>query len=85
FSDKGIHFYSFYLLRDDIYQIPSLKPDLVITHSRLIPFVKNDLVKGVTVAEFSFDNPDYSIASIQNLIYQLKDKKYQDFLNEQLQ
>ncbi|MHC5848267.1 transcriptional regulator RofA, partial [Streptococcus pyogenes] len=36
FSDKGIHFYSFYLLRDDIYQIPSLKPDLVITHSRLI-------------------------------------------------
>ncbi|VGV08264.1 transcriptional regulator Nra [Streptococcus pyogenes] len=85
FSDKGIHFYSFYLLRDDIYQIPSLKPDLVITHSRLIPFVKNDLIKGVTVAEFSFDNPDYSIASIQNLIYQLKDKKYQDFLNEQLQ
>ncbi|MGT2790437.1 M protein trans-acting positive regulator PRD domain-containing protein [Streptococcus ictaluri] len=84
FSDKSIDFHSYYLLRDNVYQIPDLKPDLIITHSRLIPFVQHELTRGVAVAEFSFDDSSQSVRSIQELIYQLKEEKYQEFLEKTL-
>ncbi|EMT2259264.1 transcriptional regulator RofA [Streptococcus pyogenes] len=81
FSDKSINFHSYYLLQDNVYQIPDLKPDLVITHSQLIPFVQHELTKGIAVAEISFDE---SILSIQELIYQVKEEKFQADLTKQL-
>lgn len=81
FSDKSIDFHSYYLLQDNVYQIPDLKPDLVITHSQLIPFVQHELTKGIAVAEISFDE---SILSIQELIYQVKEEKFQADLTKQL-
>ncbi len=81
FSDKSIDFHSYYLLQDNVYQIPDLKPDLVITHSQLIPFVQHELTKGIAVAEISFDE---SILSIQELMYQVKEEKFQADLTKQL-
>ncbi|MGT2767545.1 hypothetical protein ACVRY7_01435 [Streptococcus ictaluri] len=58
---------------------------MIITNSRLIPFVQHELTKGVAVAEFSFDDSSQSVRSIQELIYQLKEEKFQEFVTKQLQ
>ncbi|WP_327083086.1 hypothetical protein [Streptococcus ictaluri] len=51
----------------------------------MIPFVQHELTKGVAVAEFSFDDSSQSVRSIQELIYQLKEEKFQEFVTKQLQ
>ncbi|WP_159796544.1 M protein trans-acting positive regulator PRD domain-containing protein [Streptococcus halichoeri] len=83
FSPKSVAVHSFYLLIDDIYKISDLEPDLVITHQKLIPFVKKELTPNVAILDFS--SPDFNgrVSQLQKRILDLKEEKYEKIMTEQ--
>ncbi|HEL1148884.1 hypothetical protein [Streptococcus equi] len=81
-STKNIIFYSYYLLTDDIYAIKDLNPDLIITHQKLIPFVKKKLSPEAIVADFDNVNTHVYIRRIHDIVLSIEENHYQQYIQE---
>lgn len=75
--------YSYFLLRDNIYEISELNPDLVITHQRLISFIKEELAKNSLVLALDYTNIHLHLKKIQEIILDIEEKKYLEYINKQ--
>lgn len=85
FSQNAVHFTSYHLLGDDIYDIKNAKADLIITNNRLIPFIREELAADTPIMEFSYNNIQEKTQQLQGLINQFKEKHYQNYLTDKLQ
>lgn len=85
FSENSVHFMTYHLLGDNIYDIKNISADLIITNNRLIPFVREELAPNTPIMEFSYNNIQEKTQQLQNLINQFKEEHYQTFLNDKLQ
>ncbi|MGT2934602.1 helix-turn-helix domain-containing protein [Streptococcus castoreus] len=80
-SSQNIVFYSYYLLADNIYNIRDLNADIIITHKKLIPFVKEELAQDAVVTDFDYIETRTHIHKIQNIILSLEEKNYQHYIH----
>ncbi|HEL0581014.1 TPA: helix-turn-helix domain-containing protein [Streptococcus equi subsp. zooepidemicus] len=81
-STKNIIFYSYYLLTDDIYAIKDLNPNLIITHQKLIPFVKKKLSPEAIVVDFDNVNTHVYIRRIHDIVLSIEENHYQQYIQE---
>ncbi|MFS6333384.1 hypothetical protein SUR55_09265, partial [Streptococcus agalactiae] len=81
-STDKIRFHSYYLLTDNISQISTLKPDLIITNRKLFTYVTKELATNSLVAHIDYNDTPSQISNIQTIISNIKEEKYRKIFDK---
>ncbi|TQC32995.1 hypothetical protein DAD54_05050 [Streptococcus agalactiae] len=81
-SLEKINFHSYYLLRDNVSQVSTLKPDLIITDQKLVPYVTKELATNSLVAHIDYNDTPSQISNIQTIISNIKEEKYRKIFDK---
>lgn len=81
-STDKIKLHSYYLLRDNLSHVPSLKPDLIITNKKLIPYITKELATNSLVTHIDYNNTPTQISNIQTIISNIKEEKYRKIFDK---
>ncbi|WP_424554975.1 helix-turn-helix domain-containing protein [Streptococcus agalactiae] len=81
-SLEKINFHSYYLLRDNVSQVSTLKPDLIITNQKLVPYVTKELATNSLVAHIDYNDTPTQISNIQTIISNIKEEKYRKIFDK---